>query len=741
MTSHEGTSASKPPLFDGTNFSFWKVRMRTYLMALGADVWDVVETGYIKPVVLASKDDKLEFIFNAKGMNAILNGLAEAEFVKVMHLQTAKEMWDKLISSYEGNEKVKDAKLQTFRLKFEQLKMNEDETVSKYFLRVEELVNAMKGLGEKFEESLLVQKILRSLLDKFNPKVSAIEELNDLKTLSIDQLLGTLTAYEMRISKDKSITREASFKADKNTDSDLDDIEAKFVRRLKKGSGKYQGKLPFKCFNCGKIGHFASKCPHQKKDQNSDDEKKYKFKKYSKKKSLCANNDNSSEDTDSDSPCEDKVNDFMLMAKEDYDNKITGSDDNDEEVVVDMEGELISALEEIDRLRIKNRKQKQLLIQFEKDSKQPDEDFALLKVELEEAKKIEDILKQQLSEKKARCEALEEEIVKTRKEMEKFKGLYHQNLPSIKASEGLTSILNQQRNPKLKAGLGYEEGSSSDHPSNTEPIKFVKSSNIDNSHSAETKKENQPPRRNERKSTRTESVDQRDYRHERNRPPQRRQTFSRYKGFFYGYCFFFSNFGHKAINCSLRFRYEQSSFSRNNYLPPQRLRQPSNKQSQTINHVMTGRRTQVKHNNSYEHNNRYDLLFSEPECYNCHNYGHKAADCRLRNYNPDLIPTAENVKVWKKKEDDKCGLVLSAQRQKNPWYIDSGCSKHMTGDKSKFLTLSESKSGNVTFGNDAPGKIKGKGMVSLSNGKGKAQDVLFVEGMKHNLLSVSQVCD
>ena len=64
------------------------------------------------------------------------------------------------------------------------------------------------------------------------------------------------------------------------------------------------------------------------------------------------------------------------MAKEDYDNKIIGSEVN-EEVVVDMEGELISALEEIDRLRIKNRKQKQLLIQFEKDNKQPDEDFAL----------------------------------------------------------------------------------------------------------------------------------------------------------------------------------------------------------------------------------------------------------------------------------------------------------------------------------------------------------------------------
>ena len=65
----------------------------------------------------------------------------------------------------------------------------------------------------------------------------------------------------------------------------------------------------------------------------------------------------------------------------------------------------------------------------------------------------------------------------------------------------------------------------------------------------------------------------------------------------------------------------------------------------------------------------------------------------------------------------------------------------MTGDKSKFLTLSESKLGNVTFGNDAPRKIKVKGNVSLSKGKRKAQDVLFAEGLKHNLLSVIQVCD
>jgi hypothetical protein len=56
-----------------------------------------------------------------------------------------------------------------------------------------------------------------------------------------------------------------------------------------------------------------------------------------------------------------------------------------------------------------------------------------------------------------------------------------------------------------------------------------------------------------------------------------------------------------------------------------------------------------------------------------------------------IKPLARNASTWKKKDSEKCGLVLSTQKQKDPWYIDNGCSKHMTGDKDNFLSISKSK--------------------------------------------------
>jgi hypothetical protein len=65
----------------------------------------------------------------------------------------------------------------------------------------------------------------------------------------------------------------------------------------------------------------------------------------------------------------------------------------------------------------------------------------------------------------------------------------------------------------------------------------------------------------------------------------------------------------------------------------------------------------------------------------------------------------------------------------------------MTGDKSKFLKLTKKEKGSVTFGDNVSAKILGKGTVTLGNKKNKVENVLLVENMKPNLLSVSQTCD
>ncbi len=68
-----------------------------------------------------------------------------------MHLKAAKEIWDKIILSYKGNDQVKRAKLQTLRIQYETLKMHNDESVANYFLRIDEIFNHMKNLGEEIK--------------------------------------------------------------------------------------------------------------------------------------------------------------------------------------------------------------------------------------------------------------------------------------------------------------------------------------------------------------------------------------------------------------------------------------------------------------------------------------------------------------------------------------------------------------------------------------------------------------
>ena len=125
----------------------------------------------------------------------------------------------------------------------------------------------------------------------------------------------------MRNFGQDSFRKEAAFKAAKKNkkkveaetnnhdDSEEDKEEANFVKNLKKGTGKYKGKLPLKGFGCGRIGHFSSKCPYNKHSDGEEEsnrkskeyKKKYKksFQRNSyKKQSLFIKDDSDSSETD-----------------------------------------------------------------------------------------------------------------------------------------------------------------------------------------------------------------------------------------------------------------------------------------------------------------------------------------------------------------------------------------------------------------------------------------------------------
>jgi hypothetical protein len=71
-------------------------------------------------------------------------------------------------------------------------------------------VNTIRGLGEEFDESVVVQKVIISLTMRFDPKISSLEERTDIDSLSMDELHGIFTVYEMRIEEENPIMKESS---------------------------------------------------------------------------------------------------------------------------------------------------------------------------------------------------------------------------------------------------------------------------------------------------------------------------------------------------------------------------------------------------------------------------------------------------------------------------------------------------------------------------------------------------
>ena len=85
-------------------------------------------------------------------------------------------------------------------------------------------------------------------------------------------------------------------------------------------------------------------------------------------------------------------------------------------------------------------------------------------------------------------------------------------------------------------------------------------------------------------------------------------------------------------------------------------------------------------------------------------------------------------------------MCLKSTRAKSNWYLDSGYSRHMTRDQEQFNKLDAKNGGHITFGDNAKRKIIGIGEIGNPRYL-SIHHVLFMNGLKHNLLSISQLCD
>lgn len=97
--------------------------------------------------------------------------------------------------------KSEEVDLQGLRRDFETLEMKSGETITVYFSRVMAVANKMRVCGDVMTDVTVVEKILRSLTDKFNYIVCAIEESKDIDVMSIDELQSSLIVHEQKFNR------------------------------------------------------------------------------------------------------------------------------------------------------------------------------------------------------------------------------------------------------------------------------------------------------------------------------------------------------------------------------------------------------------------------------------------------------------------------------------------------------------------------------------------------------------
>jgi gag-polypeptide of LTR copia-type/Zinc knuckle len=361
----EGHSVSRPPFFDGTDYSYWKNRMQVFLRAQDYELWKIVSKG---PAQLPEEEDTWtreqikKDTLNWSALNMMQCAIHPKEFSRVSSCKSAKEMWDKLQLIYEGTSEVRETKASILVSDYESFRMKDEESISEMFARFMIIVNGLKGLGKDYKDSDLVRKILRSLLPTWHTKATVIEDSKNLSTMSLDELIGSLMTYEINLKrsesenlvKKKSLALKASSsttsknKSQKDSDSenassksDHEEISLltrqfrKFMKYKLRGknarnharkeygnkSDSYKKNDTLTCFQCRKPGHMSKDCPEKRK-------KFHKNKAVKKPKAMLAGTWSDEDESSSQEEGSEAEEDLCFMAKSNEDDEVSSQSED-----------------------------------------------------------------------------------------------------------------------------------------------------------------------------------------------------------------------------------------------------------------------------------------------------------------------------------------------------------------------------------------------------------------------------
>ncbi|GJT24059.1 DUF4219 domain-containing protein [Tanacetum coccineum] len=240
----EGQSMQRPPLFESDGFIYWKNRFETYVKSKDLDLWHVITDGDFPPIQFNPETKKDEIVSfhkqdddlkkklakNNEAKMVIYNALPRKEYERIFMCQTAKEIWDTLLITHQGNNQVKANKIDLLVQQYEQFMIPEEESIDNAFAKFNTIITSLKALDESFSSKNCVRKFLRALHPKWRAKVTAIEESKNLITLPLDELIGNLKVYEEVIKKDvekvkgkKEQSRSLALKVKRKDEEDLQD--------------------------------------------------------------------------------------------------------------------------------------------------------------------------------------------------------------------------------------------------------------------------------------------------------------------------------------------------------------------------------------------------------------------------------------------------------------------------------------------------------------------------------------